>query len=317
MAVEINAGRHHGLTLGIVADESETFFNYGEHDGSPISEQNYFEIASTSKIFTSLLILRLISEGFLSLDDFVEKHIPEFSERNHIKIRDLILHTSGLGREPPSFESIAPQNSFLAYSEKMLLKDIENPKLNLSVIGKFSYSNFGYVLLGLIAKRVTKSRDFQAILLDYVLRPLDLTDFSFDLAKEKQSKLCWGHTLEGQLVRPYLDLGEVFASAGALITTTKELLKACNSLMRPETLNPVLREPVKQLFSVHRDSSKQLLSFGFQVRENESGNVFYHPGSIAGHKCSVLISPSQKKAIAYNTTSLHHVQPIWDIFEAR
>jgi len=57
MVEEIESENHLGLSLGVFNTETEVFFNYGKNEGKPISERNYFEIASTSKILTSLLVL--------------------------------------------------------------------------------------------------------------------------------------------------------------------------------------------------------------------------------------------------------------------
>jgi CubicO group peptidase (beta-lactamase class C family) len=65
--------------------------------GVPITPETVFPIASISKAFTSMSVLLAAEQGKLSLDDEVQKFIPEWVDReHHITIRHLLSHTSGL-----------------------------------------------------------------------------------------------------------------------------------------------------------------------------------------------------------------------------
>jgi CubicO group peptidase (beta-lactamase class C family) len=311
---EIAAGRHRGISLGIFNDGNCRYVNFGKSNGLPISEKRYFEIASVSKIFTSLLILLLAEEKCFALEEPIEKYVPEFKEKNKVRILDLLTHTSGLEGEPQSFKSIAPLNSFIGYTDRQLIEDIHSIEINASKIGTFSYSNFGYLILGLLAKKVGSENSFPALLHKIVLGPLGLTETKFALSELETSTICYGHSEDLSPVTPYLDLGETYASAGALISTTSEMLKVCCLFMNPDKFDGSMRAAIKKLFTTFKDRSGKLLSNGFHVRETNNDIVFYHPGHIAGHKCCILISPERKKAVAYNTDTLNHVRTIWDFF---
>ncbi len=163
---------------------------------------------------------------------------------------------------------------------------------------------------------MTSTLDFKVLLNEKVLIPLGLTRTVFNLDESKKNLLCCGHSLEHDPIAPYLDLGETYASAGALMTTTEELVKALKLFLTPEKLIKELIHPVRKIFDVYKDSLDQPISYGMHVRIIDGSFVFYHPGHIAGHKCSVLISPIHKKIIAYNSTTAQHVQVVWKIFEA-
>ena len=83
----------------------------------PITPETVFPIASTSKSFTAMSVVLAAERGQLSLDDEVQKYIPEWLDRDdHITIRHLLTHTGGLrdaftllGWAPPS-ESAGDQN---------------------------------------------------------------------------------------------------------------------------------------------------------------------------------------------------------------
>ncbi len=314
MQREIAQKKHLGLSLGIYEFGKDTFYNYGYSHEAPISEENYFEIASISKVFTSLLILRLAQERFFQVEDFVESILPEIKVKDRIRIKDLLTHTAGLEREPPNFQFIAPKNSYINYTDEMLIEAMESVEINEELLGSFHYSNFGYILLGLIARRATGINDFEQLLRDKVLNPLNLKNTVFELEQNKMNLLCWGHTPDLEPIAPYLDLGNTFSSAGALITTTAELLQAFKLFLHPDSLTPTLVQPAKDLFLIFRDKMGQPVSFGLHILESEKGIVYFHPGNIAGHKCSIAISKEIDKVIAYNTTTLQQVQILWKLF---
>jgi CubicO group peptidase (beta-lactamase class C family) len=316
MQNEIAQRKHLGLSLGIYESGIDTFFNYGFSHGAPITEINYFEIASISKVFTSLLILRLARESLFHLEDFVESIIPELKVKDRIRIKDLLTHTAGLEREPPNFQFIAPKNSYLNYNDEMLIEAAKSVEINEEFFGCFRYSNFGYILLGLIARRASGVDDFKQLLTDKVLKPLNLTNTVFDLDQNKINMLCWGHSSDLEPIAPYLDLGNTFSSAGALITTTAELLQAFKLFLHPESLAPSLVNPANDLFLIFRDKLEQPISYGFHIFECEKGVAYFHPGNIAGHKCNIAISKDLNKVIAYNTTTLQHVHVLWKLFFA-
>jgi CubicO group peptidase (beta-lactamase class C family) len=90
-----------GCSLAVYQNGAMAFARgYGraslEH-GVPITPQTVFDIGSTSKQFTAVSIMLLEQDGRLTLDDAVQKHIPELpAYEQPITIRHLLHHTSGL-----------------------------------------------------------------------------------------------------------------------------------------------------------------------------------------------------------------------------
>ena len=90
-----------GCALAVIQN-SEIIYKRGygmanlEHD-IPIKPETIFDIGSTSKQFTALSILLLARHGKLSLDDPIQKYLPEIPEyENPVTVRNLVHHTSGL-----------------------------------------------------------------------------------------------------------------------------------------------------------------------------------------------------------------------------
>ncbi|HEU4887890.1 MAG TPA: serine hydrolase domain-containing protein [Thermoanaerobaculia bacterium] len=97
-AVQI-AVSHRGRVL-----YSETFGVTDQESATAATPRSVMQIASLTKQFTSAAILRLAERGALTLDDRIEKFVPEFNPRGAtITLRQLLSHTSGVRREwfPP------------------------------------------------------------------------------------------------------------------------------------------------------------------------------------------------------------------------
>jgi CubicO group peptidase (beta-lactamase class C family) len=141
----------------------------------PITPETVFSVASISKAFTAMSVLLAADHGQWSLDDEVQKFIPEWVDRDdHITIRHLLTHTSGLrdaftllGWAPPS-ESAGDQN-------EAILRILSRQRgLNFPPGTRFEYNNGGYNLLASALKRAT-GQSLRAFADANVFKPLGMT----------------------------------------------------------------------------------------------------------------------------------------------
>ncbi|MDQ3226688.1 MAG: beta-lactamase family protein [Chloroflexota bacterium] len=120
-----------------------------------VAPTTVFLLNSMSKQFTAALILKLAEEGRLTLDDPVARHLPDFTHLpSGLKIRHLLTHTSGM-------REIFVQPELNAVMEKLGSSDEEFVALarhspsDFAPGSRWSYANMNYVMLTLIAERVT------------------------------------------------------------------------------------------------------------------------------------------------------------------
>jgi D-alanyl-D-alanine carboxypeptidase len=142
--------------------------------GTPAAPATLFDIGSVTKSYTAALVLRLMAEGVLSLDDSLTRWQPDVPGAQGVTIRDLLRQTSG----------IADYASHPEYRPTMQARIAAPwpPAENLRFVGasrftpgsRWEYSNTNYVLLGLIAERVT-SRSYASLLRERLLDSLGLT----------------------------------------------------------------------------------------------------------------------------------------------
>jgi len=172
-----------GCSVGVVQDGRlvlDRGYGIGNLDHSiPLRGSSVFYLASVSKQFAAASVLIASHEGFLSLDDDVRTHLPEFPDYGtRVTVRHLLHHTSGV-RDYLGLMFLAgiPFENILS-DEDMLGLIARQKELNFAPGSEFLYSNSGYVLLAEIVKRAT-GRSLRVYSDEKIFRPLGMTDTHF------------------------------------------------------------------------------------------------------------------------------------------
>src|SRR5690606_9393214 len=115
-----------------------------------------FQLASVSKPFTAMAILRLVEAGKLSLDEPIKTYLPDLPY-DGITLKMLLCHRGGLGNYTYFTEYLMKDSTGILYNESIMkiLQDTV-PEVYFQPNVRFDYSNTGYALLALIIQRTTK-----------------------------------------------------------------------------------------------------------------------------------------------------------------
>jgi D-alanyl-D-alanine carboxypeptidase len=156
-----------------------------------------YRVASITKTFTGTAIMQLRDEGLLHLDDPAVKHLAElrgassaFGDIDHVTIRRMLSHESGLVSEPPGTDWTTP--SYEGVAERNLARVAEiGTRIPANVQQK--YSNIGYQLLGEIVARVSGMPYVEYVHAN-ILEPLGMTGSGFEpLPDALQARLATGY----------------------------------------------------------------------------------------------------------------------------
>jgi CubicO group peptidase (beta-lactamase class C family) len=176
---------------------------YGVRDlrtHAKIDPNTNFRLASVSKQFTAMAIMLLVRDGKLHYDDALTNFYPDFpSYGRHITIKHLLTHTSGL----LDYENLMEQQG-AAWSPTHQIHDDEVlDLLKQQTRGKFApgtswdYSNSGYVLLGLIASKVS-GKPFEQVMRDKIFNPLKMSHtLAFVNGRNTVPGRAYGYTTQG------------------------------------------------------------------------------------------------------------------------
>jgi CubicO group peptidase (beta-lactamase class C family) len=131
-----------------------------------MAEDTVFDLASVSKLFTSILAVQQIERGALELEARVAAYLPEFGAagKQDITVRQLLTHTSG-------FRAWIPLYSAPTYEEKLRLIWNEAP-LNPPDT-RYLYSDLNLISLQLVLERIT-GRTLDVLLHDEITAPLGM-----------------------------------------------------------------------------------------------------------------------------------------------
>ena len=165
------------ITVGIIKDGESSFKVYGA-DAQVLPAENYiYEIGSLTKTMTAALVSKAVSEGKLSLNATIDAYLPLSERKNYPTIEELLTHTSGYSAfyfETPMIGTFfSGKNSFYGISRDMVLEKCKSLNMSNDSYG-FTYSNFGYAVLGLVLEAVY-SKDYTALLNEYVQKELGMT----------------------------------------------------------------------------------------------------------------------------------------------
>ena len=147
---------------------------YSDHENKKLLNANSaFQLASASKPFTATAILMLKDQGRLSLDDTIQKFIPDFPYKK-VTIRSLLCHRSGL----PNYMYFAEK--YFSASDKLVSNaDIVNcmikykPARDNAPNKKFQYCNTNYCLLAYIVELIS-GKTFATYMKDNIFDPLGM-----------------------------------------------------------------------------------------------------------------------------------------------
>jgi D-alanyl-D-alanine carboxypeptidase len=211
--------------------------------GRPMRPDLRFRAGSVTKTFVATVVLQLEAEGLLSLDDSVEHWLPGLVPHGgRISIRQLLSHTSGLFdylEDPRVFEPyLAGQLDYRWRPRQLVRLGTSHPPLFPPGAG-WSYSNTGYILLGLIVEAAT-GHDVGAELERRIIRPLHLGSTSFETGAALRGAHAQGYTAAlGAGLTDITFLSQSFTwTAGALASTVDDLGVFLGALLGGRLLPP-------------------------------------------------------------------------------
>jgi CubicO group peptidase (beta-lactamase class C family) len=219
-----------GMVWGIVIDSRLAHVGSSGvqslSSNSPVTASTVFRIASMTKSFTTLAILKLRDAGKLSLEDPVSKWLPEFARMElptrdtaPLRIRQLLSHSAGFPEDNPWGDQQ------LAASDADLTKWLQRGIPFSTPPGtRYEYSNYAFGLLGRI---VTKASGvpYEKYVRSEILAKLHMDASTFEFAQVPPGKRAVGYRLQPDGTyseEPPLPQG-AFGSAGGILTTASDL----------------------------------------------------------------------------------------------
>lgn len=273
----------------------------------PVDSASVFRIASMTKSFTALSILKLRDEGKLALDDPAERYVPELAglaypttDSPRLTIRHLLSHSGGFPEDNP-------------WGDRQL--DATDEEISQMMRGgipfsnppgiAYEYSNYGFAILGRIVARVS-GQPYATYVRQNILEPLGMTSTTMEAVQVSPDRLAHGYRWEDEQWKDEPPLPDgAFGSMGGMLTSIHDLGRWVGFLMSawpprsdPEE-GPVRRSSVREMQELWRSRPSRVTlagrdsvitlnssGYGYGLRISQTcefGHVVAHSGGLPGY----------------------------------
>jgi CubicO group peptidase (beta-lactamase class C family) len=294
--LEQDLGGIPGVSLAVVKNgEVILAKGYGfanvEHQ-VPVKPETIFQSGSVGKQFTATAIMMLVEDGKLSLEDKINKYFPDAPAAwQNITVRHLLTHTAGTTDYPNDFDFRKD------YTEDELLKRAEAIPLAFQPGEKWSYSNLGFVVLGILIHKVS-GQFYGDFLQERIFKPLGMTTARIISEQDIVPNRSSGYVLvSGELknqgwVSPSLNT----TADGALYLTVYDMAKWDAALYGERLLK---RSSIENMWTPVRLNNGKTAAYGFGwgVTEVRKHRIIEHGGSWQGFKSHIVRYPDDKLTV--------------------
>lgn len=232
-----------------------------------------FRIGSVTKQFTATAILLLEAEGKLALTDPIKKHIPEFpAAQGAVTVHQLLTHTGGV----PSYTAMKEVMEKRAEPKtpQQLMELTWNKPLEFSPGTKWSYSNSGYIILGVLIEKLS-GMPYAEFMKKRIFDPAGLTRTVAGDAEGMTDRAEGYQVKNDQIVAANKIHMSVPYAAGNIRSTANDLVKWHEALKGTAILSEASK---KKLYT----PDKQDYAYGWAVKKKDGKTIIGHGGGIDG-----------------------------------
>jgi D-alanyl-D-alanine-carboxypeptidase/D-alanyl-D-alanine-endopeptidase len=301
-AEEITKDRKYAVVVvGVLDGDKEEVFAFGEWDGKAPDRDSVFEIGSITKVFTGILLADRVKAGVVTLDDPVQKHLPDGwtvprRDDRDITLLHLATHTSGLPKGPKGFLATAilhPNEPFKYLTEDELKKALPETPIQTTIGARSEYSNLGVGLLGHALVHASKAASYEALVTERVLKPLGMSDTAIALSESQTKRLIPGHLPSGKRM-PNWDF-PTLPGCGAIRSTVGDVLKFVKANANP---TGVLADAMAMTHQNWRDVRPKFEETGlcwirYQTGKKDPPVTLWHNGQTGGYHSFVGFVPGR------------------------
>ena len=315
-----------GYAFGIVLDGKLIFKGSGGYTDIikkiPATTQSMFRIASMSKSFTAMAILKLRDEGKLKLDDPVYLYIPAIKGQKlttdgpEITVRNLLSHAAGFPEDNPwGDRQLAKSDADLIAMIKKGISFSNDPGLT------YEYSNMGFAMLGYIIKKVT-GIPYSEYIAKNIWQPLGMNQAQWEYSKVPVDQLAHGYRWINDSWREETLLHDgIYGAMGGMITSIESFSKyvalhqAAWPVRNDRETGPVKRSSIREMHQPWRFAglnanykypsgrpSPQAAAYAYGLRwtkDGEGRETIGHSGGLPGFGSNWVILPEYGLGVIY------------------
>ena len=249
----------------------------------PIKPETIFQSGSIGKQFTAAAVMLLVQDNKLSLEDKISKYFPDVPATwKDITVWNLLTHTSGLGDYPPEIDLKRD------YTEEELFASFKKAALSFEPGSSWDYSNSGYVILGILIRKIT-GKFYGEFISERIFQPLQMTTARVISEADIVPNRAAGYRLvQGELKnQEWVSPSTNSTADGSLYFSILDLVKWDAALYTDKPLTQSSRNKIWTAARL-RDGTTKDYGFGWHLGEYHGRRLAFHGGAWQGFKTFII-----------------------------
>lgn len=302
---QMEIGKIPGISVVVVEGENIVYqksFGYADlKSENKVDQETLFELASNSKAFTGLGILKMIDDGLINMNSNVKEYLPWLTlyyddSEVDVTVEQLLHHTSGISSKTISMIQISNNDNALENTVKTLV----DTNLDTYPGDDFQYATINYDVLGLIIQEVS-GVSYEEYILKEILVPLGLSNTYLFNNDDTENKLATGYKIG--FLRPIPYKAPIYRGnkpAGYIMSNISDIGKwlklqiGTGDVKVFDNLIAQSHIPDQNVTSPYDDSS---YAIGWTVKDRE-GLEIIHGGNNPNYSSYMVIRPEEEFAVA-------------------
>jgi CubicO group peptidase (beta-lactamase class C family) len=274
-----------------------------------LCNESAFQLASVSKMFTAIAVMKLVEQNKISVNDPLEKYFPDFPYKG-TTIEHLLTHKSGLPNYLYFYYQYAKTDTVPLTNRRVLeLMQAHKPLPYFKPGRRFMYSNTNYVLLALLVEQVS-GMPFQTFMRREIFEKCGMTHTSFYHPLDTLPNQSFAFNYRKKQVGT--DVFDIIYGDKGIFSTTNDMLLFSKNLFSGKLL-PSLNQAIKpKVYTKYG----QFYGYGFRINPNMGDTIIFHNGWWHGFRTAFHYRKSDKTTIVVLSNRLDKTAyQTWKIFD--
>lgn len=257
---------------------------------TPMQTDMMFRIGSITKQFTAIAILQLVEQGKISLQDSIQKYVPDYPYSGFpITIENLLTQTSGI-KDYMAIDN--PKDERVDYTPKQGVDYFKNEPLEFKPGSQFKYSNSNYYLLGYIIEVVT-GEPYANYLQQHVFNKAEMNNTYYIDKVKKNMKVAQGYSrFDGKLEKATLENVTTIYAAGGIMSNAEDLYRWHKEIYNGKLIRQDLLD---KAFTPYQFDNGRYSEYGYGwfIKKLNGSRTIEHAGSTDGFQCDEIYLPNE------------------------
>ena len=254
-----------------------------------LCNESGFQLASVSKIFTAVAILKLKEQNKLNLTDMIDKYFPDFPYKN-ITIKNLLSHTSGLPSYLYFYYHLPKQDAILTNQSVLGLLTKYKPAAYFKPGRRFQYNNTNFVILALLVEKLS-GQSFQAFVKQNVFDVCGMSNTYFFSVTDSIKNQAYGFDYRKRPVGT--DEFDYVVGDKGICSTTQDMLLFSTYLFEGKIVSGI-----NEAMKPHaRTGNGRYYGLGFRINPNGGDTIIFHNGLWHGYRTAFQYRKSDKTTL--------------------